>query len=59
MHCQVWYKFENSENPVCQCAPGENNIPKYMLLDDDLEVPAFPDYLLGTGESYGPTAQHT
>ena len=31
------------ENQIYQCAPGENNIPKYILLDNDFEVPAFPD----------------
>ena len=31
------------ENHVFQCAPGEHNIPKYILLDTDLEVLAFPD----------------
>ena len=23
---------------IYNCAPGENNIPKYILLDDDFEV---------------------
>ena len=36
-------QFENLENQICQCAPGENNIPKYILLDNDIEVLAFPD----------------
>ena len=36
-------QFENLENQIYQCAPGENNIPKYMLLDNDFEVLAFPD----------------
>ena len=31
------------ENHVFQCAPGEHNIPKYILLDTDFEVLAFPD----------------
>ena len=31
------------ENQIYQCAPGENNIPKYILLDNDFEVLAFPD----------------
>ena len=35
--------FENLENQIYQCAPGENNIPKYILLDNDFEVLAFPD----------------
>ena len=28
-------QFENLENKIYQCAPGENNIPKYILLDHD------------------------
>ena len=36
-------QFDNMENYIFQCAPGENNIPKYVLLDNDLEVLAFPD----------------
>ena len=36
-------QFENLENHIYQCAPGENNIPKYSLLDNDFEVLAFPD----------------
>ena len=28
-------QFENLENQIYQCAPGENNIPKYILLDND------------------------
>ena len=27
-------QFENVENQIYQCAPGENNIPKYILLDN-------------------------
>ena len=40
------------ENQVCQCAPGENNIPKYILLDNDFEVLAFPDLFLYDGGGY-------
>ena len=36
-------QFENLENQIYQCAPGENNIPKYILLGNDFEVLAFPD----------------
>ena len=36
--------IENLENQVYKCAPGENNIPKYMLLDEDFEVLAFSDF---------------
>ena len=36
-------QFENLENQIYQCAPGKNNIPKYILLDNDFEVLAFPD----------------
>ena len=36
-------QFENLEKQIYQCAPGENNIPRYILLDNDFEVLAFPD----------------
>ena len=36
-------QFENLENQIYQFAPGENNIPKYILLDNDFEVLTFPD----------------
>ena len=36
-------QFENLENQIYQCAPGEYNIPKYILLDNDFEILAFPD----------------
>ena len=36
-------QFENLENQIYQCAPGENNIPKYILLDNDFKVLAIPD----------------
>ena len=36
-------QFENLENAIFQCAPGQNNIPRYILLDDEFEVLAFPN----------------
>ena len=36
-------QFENLENQIYQCAPAENTIPKYILLDNDFEVLSFPD----------------
>ena len=36
-------QFENLENSIFQCAPGQNNIPRYILLDDEFEVLVFPD----------------
>ena len=36
-------QFDSLENVIYNCAPGENNIPQYILLDDDFEVMAFPD----------------
>ena len=36
-------QFENLEKQIYQCASGENNIPKYILLDNVFEVLAFPD----------------
>ena len=32
-------QLENLENHVFQCAPGEHNIPKYILLDTDFQSP--------------------
>ena len=46
-------QIENLENHIYQCAPGENNIPKYILLDEDFEVLAFPDFFpYGEGGYY-------
>ena len=43
-------QFENLENQIYQCAPRKNNIPKYISLDNDFEVLAFPDlFPYGTG----------
>ena len=36
-------QFDSLENVVFNCAPGENNIPKYILLDEQFEELAFPD----------------
>ena len=36
-------QFENLENQIYQCASWEDNIPRYILLDNDFEVLAFPD----------------
>ena len=36
-------EFDNIENCIFNCAPGKNNLPKYVLLDDDFEILAFPD----------------
>ena len=45
-------QFENLEHQIYQCAPGENNIPKYMLLDNDFEVLAFPDLFPNSSGRY-------
>ena len=38
------------EHDTYSCAPGENNTPDYMLMDDEFEVFAFPDlFPFGTG----------
>ena len=37
-------QIENLEYRIYQCAPGKNKIPKYILLDEDFEVLAFPDF---------------
>ena len=36
-------QYDNMKNCIYNCAPGENNILKYVLLDDDFESLAFPD----------------
>ena len=36
-------QFENIENAIFQCTPGQNNIPRYILLDDEFELLAFPN----------------
>ena len=36
-------QIDNLENLMYHCAPGKNNIPKFILLDEDFEVLAFPD----------------
>ena len=45
-------QFENLENQIYQYAPGENNICKYILLDNDFEVLAFPDLFPYGGGGY-------
>ena len=45
-------QFENLENQIYQCAPGENNIPKYIWLDHDFEAQAFPDLFPYGGGGY-------
>ena len=45
-------QFENLENQIYQCAPGENNIPKYILINNDFEVLAFPDLFQYDGGGY-------
>ena len=47
-------QFENLEKQIYQCAPWEKIIPKYILLDNDFEVLAFPDLL-----PYGNGGYHT
>ena len=47
-------QFENLENQIYQCAPGENNIPKHKLLDNDFEILAFPDFF-----PYGSSGYHS
>ena len=45
-------QFENLGNQIYQCAPGKNNIPNYILLDNDFEVLAFPDFFQYGGGGY-------
>ena len=39
----VMVQINNLENQIYQCVSGKNNIPKYLLLDDEFEILAFPD----------------
>ena len=36
-------QLEQLDNEIYTCAPGENNVPQYILLDDHFEVLAYPD----------------
>ena len=45
-------QFENLENQIYQCASGENNIPKYILLHNGFEVLAFLDLFPYGGGGY-------
>ena len=36
-------QFDSLENHIYQCAPSKNNVPQYILLDDNFEVLPFPD----------------
>ena len=36
-------QYENIEQEIYTCVPGENNTPHYMLMDDKFEELAFPD----------------
>ena len=47
-------QFDSLENCIYQCAPGENSVPWYILLNDNFKVLAFPDLV-----SYGQEASHT
>ena len=47
-------QIDNMENNIYQCAPGDNNIPKYILPDNDFEILAFPDLF-----PYGHEAYHS
>ena len=50
--CLVLYSLKTWENQIYQCAAGENNIPKYILLDNDFEVLAFPELFPYGGGGY-------
>ena len=51
-------QFDNLENVVFNCAPGENNIPKYILLGEQFEELAFPDlFPYGSGGYYSKERQ--
>ena len=35
-------QIDNIENHIYQCAPGQNNTPQYLLLDDNFGSSCFP-----------------
>ena len=45
-------QIDNIENHIYQCAPGQNNTPQYLLLDDNFEVIAFPNLFPYGQEGY-------
>ena len=45
-------QIDNLENQIYQCAPGQHNIPRFILLDKDFEVLAFPDLFPDGTEAY-------
>ena len=45
-------EFEHIENEIYTCAPGENSVPRYVLMDDEFEVLAFPDMFLDGDDGY-------
>ena len=46
-------QFDSLEYCIYQCAPSENNVPRYILLADYFEVLAFPDlFPYGQGAYY-------
>ena len=40
-------QIEDLDEAVFSIAPGQNSIPKYILMDDDFEVLSFPDFFPG------------
>ena len=51
-------EFENLENEVYTCALDENQIPCYILMDDEFEVLAFPDMLPYGTKGYSTSGYH-
>ena len=48
-------QIDNLEKQMYQCAPSKNNIPNFILLDEDFEVLTLPDLFPdGTGTYYSP-----
>ena len=40
-------QFKNLDDLVISIAPGQDAVPKYILMDNDFEVLAFPDLFPG------------
>ena len=52
-------QFEQLENEIYTCAPGEDNIPQYILLDDEFEGLAYPDMFPYGKGGYKTSGEHT
>ena len=52
-------QFEQLMNEIYTCSPGEDNIPQYILLDDEFKVLAYPDMFPYGKGGYKTSGEHT